>query len=256
MHDLCQRLHVVSSAVTEREAWSRGCARSTRPCTTRSNSAPMSLCTGRVGASYRKTAGSDSAGKERSRPACGARPRPTSSGQRHRPPCNVAAPAGLPVERRQLRLRPRSCRQSSRAKTSPRSAPQVAARRRHRHRPQASATGQATTRPSAATSPAPSSSPATGQAGAAPSSAAVVAVANRVARAVGPLRATCCHSAINPEAEPAVGAQVEDKTPGSRPWKKLPSDLGDRRGSVARGGGQFQTRSWSSAARISLRAAG
>ena len=143
------------------------------------------------GANYRKTAASDSAGKERSRPACGARSRPTSSGQRHRPPCNVAAPAGLPVERRQLRLRPRSCRQSSRAKTSPRSAPQVAARRRHRHRPQASATGQATTRPSAATSPAPSSSPATGQAGAAPSSAAVVAVANRVARAVGPLHTTC-----------------------------------------------------------------
>ena len=181
----------VSSAVTEREAWSRGCARSTRPCTTRSNSAPMSLCTGRVGANYRKTAASDSAGKERPRPACGARSRPTSSGQRHRPPCNVAAPAGLPGERRKLRLRPRSCRQSSRAKTSPRSAPQVAARRRHRHRPQASATGQATTRPSAATSPAPSSSPATGQAGAAPSSAAVVAVANRVARAVGPLHTTC-----------------------------------------------------------------
>ena len=58
-------------------------------------------------------------GRKRLWPACGARPRPTSSGQRRRPPCNGAAPAGLPGERRNLRLRSRSCRQSSRAKTSP-----------------------------------------------------------------------------------------------------------------------------------------
>ena len=54
----------------------------------------------------------------------------------------------------------------------------------------------------------------------------------------------------------AAGAQIEDKTSGNLPWKKLPSELGERRGSVARGGGHLQTRSWSSAACISTRAVG
>ena len=257
MRDLCQRLHVVPSSVTEREAWSRSCARSTRPCTNKKAQRRAVFFVHRPGGGKLRKDGRQRQRREGKgsgqRVGRGRAPPPLDNGAGH--PATVRrrlvclASVGIcdcaPAHAAKARVR-----------RHPHSAPPAAARRRHRHRPQASATGQATTTHSAATRPAPASSPATGEARAAPSSAAVVAVANRVARAVGALRAKCCHSAIKPEVTPVVGTQVEDKTSGSLQWKTQPSEVGDRRGSVARGGGQFQTRSWSSAASISIRAVG
>ena len=44
-------------------------------------------------------------------------------------------------------------------------------------------------------------------------------------RAPGAFRAQCCHIAIDPEAEPAADAQVEEESSGLLPWEKLPNEI-------------------------------